>query len=281
MKSKVKPSNTDQGQVTLAAAKVYEEFFIPALFQEWAARVMEAAKISKGDSVLDVGCGTGILARTIAKHITAGGKLVGLDLNEGMLRVAAQINPEIDYRLGSAESLPFPDESFDAVVSQFSLMFFTDRPKALKEMMRVLKPQGHFAVAVWDSLENNPGYQALINLLQQLFGDQAADPLRSPFALGNTQRLIELFEQAGLPSPYINTIQGVARFPSIRTWVYTEIKGWTISEMLNDQQFEELLTKAETTLHSFLKPDGTVSFAMPAHIVTAKKVNRGLQKGQS
>lgn len=281
MKSKVKPSNTDQGQVTLAAAKVYEEFFVPALFQEWAARVMQAAKISKGDSVLDVGCGTGILARTIAKNINAGGKLVGLDLNEGMLRVAAQINPEIDYRRGSAESLPFPDESFDAVVSQFSLMFFTDLPKALKEMMRVLKPQGHFAVAVWDSLEHNPGYQALINLLQHLFGDQVAAPLRSPFALGDTQHLIELFELAGLPSPCIHTIQGVARFPSIRTWVYTEIKGWTISEMLNDQQFEELLTKAETTLRSFLNPDGTVSFAMPAHIVTAKNVHRGLQKGQS
>lgn len=71
-----------------------------------------------------------------------------------MLAVARQLEPAVDWREGFAESLPFPDESFDAVVSQFGLMFFTDRRQALREMLRVLVPGGRLAVAVWDSLEN-------------------------------------------------------------------------------------------------------------------------------
>lgn len=272
MKNEIKHLNTDKGQVNAEAAKVYEEFFVPALFQGWAERVLEAAKIKKGDSVLDVACGTGILARTIAQRYLPEGSVTGLDLNEGMLSIAARTVPEIEWRLGSAESLPFADEEFDAVVSQFGLMFFTDRPKALKEMMRVLKPRRQLTVAVWDSLDHSPAYRSLVNLLQRHFGDEVADRLRTPFALGDPQHLSALFEEAGLPSPAINTVQAMARFPSLRLWVYTEVKGWTMNDMVNNQQFEELLSKAETALCSYVNSDGTVSFPMPAHIVAATKI---------
>lgn len=273
MKSEAAHSNnTDTGQLSTEAAKIYEDFFVPALFQEWAERLLEAAKIKKGDYVLDVACGTGILTRTIAAHIKPGGKVVGLDLNGGMLGVAAQIAPEVEYKLGAAEALPFADEEFDAVVSQFGLMFFTDRLQALQEMMRVLKPRGQLAVAVWDSLDHSPGYKALVNLLKRLFGDQVSALLHTPFALADTHQLLQLFEHAGVPSPSLITIQGMARFPSISAWLYTEVKGWTMRDMITDQQFEELLSEAETALRSFVNSDGTVSFAMPAHIVTAQKV---------
>src|SRR5688500_16775452 len=131
---------TDRGQVNSSAAEIYESFFVPALFQEWAGRVADTAHIQLGQRVLDVACGTGVLARAAADRAGAGGSVTGLDINEGMLAVAAQKAPHIDWRQGQAEALPFEDGTFDAVVSQFGLMFFDDRAAAIREMRRVLRP---------------------------------------------------------------------------------------------------------------------------------------------
>jgi ubiquinone/menaquinone biosynthesis C-methylase UbiE len=76
-------SESERGQVTRSAAEVYEDFFVPALFQEWASRVADAALISSGQRILDVACGTGVLARIAADRVGASGSVVGLDLNEG------------------------------------------------------------------------------------------------------------------------------------------------------------------------------------------------------
>src|SRR5262245_46222255 len=155
-------SQTDKGQVIASAAEVYEEFFVPALFAQWPPRVAGAARIRPGQRVLDVACGTGILARSAVALVGPNGSVTGLDINEGMLAVAERKAHGIEWRRGAAEALPFDSESFDAVVSQFGLMFFEDRRSAIKEIVRVLRPGGRLAVAVWDSYKNSPGYAALI-----------------------------------------------------------------------------------------------------------------------
>jgi ubiquinone/menaquinone biosynthesis C-methylase UbiE len=263
-------SANETGQVTRNAAEVYEEFFLPALFEQWASRVADAAAIQPGRQVLDVACGTGVLARTIADRVGSAG-VVGVDVNEGMLAVAKQKAPEIEWRHGRAEALPFASASFDVVVSQFGLMFFEDRRAALEEMLRVLRPGGRLAVAVWDSLDNTPGYAAVAELLQRLFGDRVAEALRTPFVLGDTQGLRSLFADAGMPDARVTTQAGAARFPSIRSWIYTDIKGWTLADVLDDAQYERLLKEAEHDLRRFTIADGTVVFSAPAHIVTAAK----------
>ena len=264
-------SAIEQGQVIQSAAEVYEQFFLPALFQQWAAPVVAAAKIDAGQRVLDVACGTGVVARLAAEQVGAAGQVVGLDVNTGMLAVARQTAAQIEWREGQAEALPFADDSFDAVVSQFGLMFFMDRILAIQEMMRVLRPGGTLAVAVWDSLDNTPGYAAVVVLLQRLFGEEAADGLRMPYVLGETAVLHQLFSQAGYPQIALDTYLGKARFPSIESWMYTDIKGWTLADMIDDAQFAELLTEAAVELRPFLNADGTISFTAPAHIVTLTK----------
>ena len=120
------------------AAKAYEALFVPALFGQWAPKIADAAKIERNHKVLDVACGTGILARKVHSRTGPTGSVLGLDPILDMLAVAHELAPAVNWQQGVAESIPFPDRSFDAVVSQFGLMFFADRHKALREMLRVL-----------------------------------------------------------------------------------------------------------------------------------------------
>jgi ubiquinone/menaquinone biosynthesis C-methylase UbiE len=264
-------AETLKGQVTRSAADIYDEFFVPALFQQWAPLVADAARLAPGQRVLDVACGTGILAREAAKRVVPGGSAVGLDRNDGMLAVARRQAPAVDWRSGRAETLPFPDAGFDAAVSQFGLMFFDDRQAALREMWRVLKPGGRLAVAVWDALENSPGYAAMAALLQRLFGQRIASELHAPFALGDPQVLRALFAEAGIAGAEISTHAGMARFPSIESWVRTDVKGWTLADLIDEDQYALLLREATITLRPYAGAGGEVAFGAPAHIVTARK----------
>jgi SAM-dependent methyltransferase len=137
----------------LAGAREYEASLVPALMQEWAPRLVAAARIQPGNHVLDVACGTGVLTREVAARLAGSGSVIGLDIDPGMLSVARGVRPDLEWQEGSAEHLPWPDARFDAVVSQFGLMFVPSPPRALAEMWRGLKPGGRLAVAVWASLE--------------------------------------------------------------------------------------------------------------------------------
>ncbi len=262
--------DTERGQVTQTAAQIYDEFFVPALFQEWTPHIVDRAQIKAGQTVLDVACGTGILARKVAKCVGANGTVIGLDVNNGMLDVARQTAPQISWRQGVAEDLPFDDNYFDAVVSQFGLMFFENRQKAISEMLRVLRSNQRLVIAVWGELEETAGYSAMVQLLLRLFGEEEANGLRAPYNLGNLQTLQILFD--GFDVDYeIETLVGKAKFPSIADWMFTDIKGWVLADAIDDEQYQTLLIEAETELQSFVLEDGRVEFDAPAHIITIIK----------
>jgi hypothetical protein len=133
-------------------------------------------------------------------------------------------------------------------------------------MARVLRPGGGMAVAVWGSLDATPGYAAMVDLLQRLFGDAVADALRAPFVLGDASEFSALLAAAGLAGAEVRTVSGTARFPSIESWVYTDIKGWTLADMIDDEQYAQLLEAAERELQPFVSASGAVEFTSPAHI---------------
>ena len=260
-------------QAQIDAAKAYEELFVPALFAQWAPKVADEAGIQPGQRVLDVACGTGILARTAASRLKSKGQVTGIDPNPGMIAQARQLAPAIEWREGVAEALPFPDETFDAVVSQFGLMFFADRHQALGEMVRVLKTGGRLVVAVWNSLENIPAYSAEVRLLEETAGKPAADALRAPFGLGDEKDLARIFADAGLASAIITTRTGTARFPSIRVMVEADLRGWlpVMGVILTEDQINRILHDAEQALHPWATADGHAAFPVSAHIVGATK----------
>ena len=254
------------GQVSRQAAAVYEEFFVPALFGEWAPRIVGAAGVRLGSRVLDVACGTGIAARHAAAIAGPGAWIVGLDRNPGMLAVAMAKAPDIEWMEGLAEDLPFPDASFDAVISQFGLMFFDDRAEALAEMYRVTRPEGRMAVAIWGRVEDAPGYAAMIDLVESRAGPEAAEALSMPFVLGDEAELLAEYARAGLPEPEIVTLKGTARFPSVTEWVRIDVTGWTLADIIDPGQYDALQEAAPAALSRFTWPDGRVAFPVSAHV---------------
>ena len=255
----------------IEAATAYEELFVSALFAEWAPRLVAAARVQPGRRVLDVACGTGVLARTVASEVRDA-RVCGLDPSPGMLAVARRLAPEVEFVAGAAEALPLPDRSFDAVLSQFGLMFFRDRPAAIREMLRVLVPAGTLAVAVWASLERIPAYDRLTALLERTAGRAAADALREPFSLGDPGALERLFADAGATAVTVQTLPGRACFPSVRTMAEAELRGWLplVGVELSGEQVDLLLTEAERELAGFVTPRGSVEFPTAAHVVTAR-----------
>ena len=253
-------------------AEVYDDKFVPALFGPWGPVMVEAARIRSGQSVLDVACGTGAATLAAAAAVGPQGRVAGLDANPEMLAVGRRKSTSIDWREGRAEELPFDESGFDAVISQFGMMFFEDRPQALAEMMRVLKPGGRLAVAVCGAVERSPGYGEFARLLDRLFGCQVGDAFRAPFVLGDPDELTRIAAAAGVEGAKVEERTGTVRFSSIDDLVSTERACvWTLGGILDDDQFKRLLAESEQALQPFVGPDGTVRFEMPALILTAFK----------
>lgn len=251
-------------------AEVFERVFVPALFGPWASRVADAAGITAGDRVLDVGCGTGILAREAVARVGSTGTVTGLDLNEGMLAVARRTRPDVDWRLGDAQELPFDDESFDVVLSQFALMYFPDRVAALKEMKRMLAPRGRLAIAVWGPFERATGYVALAEFARRHGGGAAVNILQAPHVLGDQSKLAALFDEAGFGNPDINLRDGFYTQPSIDDFIEAEVKGSPLRDLFDDESYQAFLEEAREGLRPFLLDSGEVAVPMDAIIVTAQ-----------
>jgi SAM-dependent methyltransferase len=255
------------------AATAYEAIMVPAMMEDWAVKVADAAQVGPGQRVLDVACGTGVVSRAVLSRLGSRGAVTGLDANGGMLAVAARRAPAVTWIHSSAEELPFPAGDFDRVVSQFGLMFFRDRRRAIAEMLRVLADGGRFAVAVWDSLDNIPAYAAEVDLLERLAGTRAADALRAPFVLGDREALRRLFHDAGAGDARVVTDRATARFPSIRVLMEADLRGWlpVMGVPLPEDTILHILGAAERELAPFVDPDGTVTFEQSAHIVSGAK----------
>lgn len=266
--------NENVAEELVEAGRGYESLFVPAVFETWTRHLVDGAGIKEGSHVLDVACGTGVLARSALARTGATGRVVGADLAPGMLAAANEIEPAIDWVLCSAEDLDLDDGAFDCVVSQFGMMFFQDRQKSADEMYRVLKPGGSIAIAVWRSVEHNPAYADIISVLDEQVGTAAADALRLPFSLGDAGEVTAVLEGSGYSDITVNVITESARFPSSRQMVEAELRGWLplFNIFLGEDEIDSILLESDKTLGKYAGPSGEAMFPTSAHVFTASKV---------
>ena len=135
-------------------------------------------------------------------------------------------------------------------------------------MRRVIRPGGRLAVATWAGVEESPGYAAMVALVAEEIDDWAADALRAPFCLGTSEQVGDVLRQS-FEDVAVVRHDGQARFTSLDDWLYTEIRGWTLAEYIDDDQYARLRRAATTRLAPFVTGDGSVRFAAPALIASA------------
>jgi SAM-dependent methyltransferase len=256
-------------QLSVEAAEAYEARFVPAIFAEWAPHLVEAAGVAPGRAVLDVACGTGVVARTAADRMDGRGRVAGADLNEGMLAVAGRLRPDIEWHRADAADLPFEDGSFDAVLCQSALMFFPDRVRALREMARVARAGGTVAVQAWDLLEAQEGYGAMYGAFARHLGPEATELGGTLWALGDLELLGSLFEAGGLTVTGIRTRVGVVRFPSAAEAVATEIDATPLAARIDPGTHRRILDAGVEAMAPFVVDGGRVELPIGGHLVTA------------
>jgi ubiquinone/menaquinone biosynthesis C-methylase UbiE len=260
--------NKESYQLEKSGANFYERNFVPALFEAWAKVTVQRLTLEESDQLLDVACGTGIVAR-IAKESKIGNlKITGCDINTGMLEVATEIDPDINWIKADAENLPFENDSFDKVSCQFGFMFFQDRAKALIEMDRVKKVNGKIVLGIWDRIEANEGYFDLLQIVENIGGKKMGLILKSPFNLGNKNEIDKILKSSKVSNYLIETIKEEVVFPSIQHWIDCDVKASPIAENITEHQYYQLQKEANTKLEKYLDANGKVKFNMSAHIVT-------------
>ncbi len=264
-------TSAEAGQVTAQAARIYDAFFVPALFGQFAPSMVQAAGVGPGQQVLDNACGTGTAALAALPLVRPGGRVAAADINPGMLAAAAEKSDAINWTEAPAELLPFETGTFDAATCQFALMFFADRVAALAEALRVLRPGGRLAVATFRPVADSPGYRDLIPLIGEIAGPEAADALKAPFCLGDKTALRGLLEGVGFEAVDIRGMDGTARFTSLDDWLHTEIGGWTLAEFFTPEMLEDLIARARTRLAGYVTADGSVPFPAPALVGVGRK----------
>ncbi len=271
---------TDQGQWQVAgnAAEIYERALVPAVFAAWASLVIDLADPRPGARVLDVACGTGVVARTIAQRVGPTGEVVGLNLNPGMLAIAASITSNepattarITWQEASATKMPLADAAFDIVYCQLGLQFFPDRPVALREMYRVMVPGGRLGLMVWRDIERSPGFAVLAAALARHVSTEAAGIMRAPFGLADADELRGLIATAGFRDITVRSIPGTVRFPSVVRFVQDYAAGSPLAghvAKVSDQARAALVSEVDAALQSYLVA-GALTFPIEAHLASA------------
>lgn len=260
-------------------AEMYENYFVPAMFLPWATILLRHAAPQPGERVLDVACGTGIVARQAAPLVGADGLVVALDMNAAMLAVARALpvpsGATITWHEGNAMALPFPDGAFDVVLCQHGLQFVPDRAAAVREMRRVLAPGGRALVIVLQALARHPVFEALMESVARHLS-LPLSAVMTPFVLNDADALRTLFTAAGFEKVDIFPESTTVRFPEPERFVPLALTSSAaavpaIAQLQAPARaalLDTVRAEVEPVIGRYRDAD-TVTFPMFAHIVVA------------
>jgi len=222
-----------QWQLAHDAAVRYEQILVPSILGPFARALVDWAQLPVGDTVLDVGCGTGAAARAAAERVGPAGSVTAVDVNPGMLDVARSLPPgrgaPITWREGSAYQLPLPDRSVEHVICAQTLQFLETPGLALAEMHRVLKAGGRVALSVWCPIRENPYFNALVDAVAHYIDPDTAKGLGAAFALTDADRVVALLHGAGFSTFEVAPWTIELDLPALDTFVPRHISATPMS----------------------------------------------------
>ncbi len=255
--------------------QAYEQYMVPGIMIPGVEVMLRYARLQAGERVLDVACGTGIVARTVAPLVGEQGTVTALDINPAMLKVAqAQPIPQgasIEWREGNALSLPLPDDTYDLVLCHQGLQFFPDKVATLREAKRVLVSGGRVVINVQQSLQLNPIYKTFNEVL---IGHMHIPALAAPFAFGEFEPLQSVLTEAGFNDVEIIPISHSIQFPSISIYIQASIIGSAavIQELARldadakTQLADQITRDMSPVLEPYVQADGTLLMPLNANI---------------
>jgi SAM-dependent methyltransferase len=254
--------------------ELYETYLVPLIFEPYAADLAQRMSSVPGSCVLEIAAGTGVATRALAHRLPADISIVATDLNEMMLQKAAAVGTSrpVEWRQADAMELPFPAESFDAVVCQFGVMFFPDKAKAFAETRRVLKPGGVYLFNVWDHIIENEFPDIITTALESLF---PTDPprflARTPHGYHDRRTIEQDLAKGGFTlRPAIETMAARSRAPSPRIPAIAYCQGTPLRseiEAKDARRLGEATDAAEAAIAARFG-SGAVDGKIQAHVVT-------------
>jgi ubiquinone/menaquinone biosynthesis C-methylase UbiE len=265
----------EQWQLSLESARRYERVVVTHILAPWSSVLADAARLSKGERVLDLACGTGTVARVAAAHIGREGSVVGVDLNAGMIEVARSLpapsGASIEWIEASALALPLPDGKLDVVLCQQGLQFFTDKLLALREMRRVLRPGGRIALGVWCGA--GPYNGAVARALARFADESIARRFLASRAVPPREELERLAASVGFSSIETHVVRKEVRLPTPDRFVLEHLAATPIAQaidMLSRASRDAIGSMVLEDMKRFV--DGaSVLYPEETHVLTALK----------
>ncbi|TPI78011.1 methyltransferase domain-containing protein [Mesorhizobium sp. B2-8-9] len=253
--------------------EMYERWLVRPLFRPWADMTLEEVRLFQGDRVLDIACGTGIVARVARERLGEAACVVGIDVNPDMLAVARAVAPDIDWREGNASALPLHDgEQFDIVVCQQGLQFFPDKAAAASQMRQALAKGGRLAVTTWRSDDEVPFFRALRRVAERHLG-----PIKDMrHSLGDAAPLEALLRGTGFHDVRSRAMSRTIGFedgrPLLRLNTMALVGMSSAGKAMGDQErkriVEDIVSESAPVLQSYTEGSG-IAFELSTNLATA------------
>jgi ubiquinone/menaquinone biosynthesis C-methylase UbiE len=270
---------------TMTFAEIYERVLVQPLFRPFAEELIARLEPAQGDSLVDVACGTGIVARIARQKLGPGAQVVGIDVAPAMLAVARQVEPSIDWREGNAISLPIDDsERFSLLTCHQGLQFFPDKAHAVRGMHRVLAPKGRVAIATWRSLHEMPVALELNTIAERHVGRI----IDSRYSFGDANALKTLLEDAGFQDVRVGTFSRDVRFAdgalfarlNAMAVIGMSEKGKALPDAERSELAVQIASDSRETIARLMR-NGECVFPMSTNIATGYASSLGLSSSDT